>query len=232
VWCAEKGVTLRGGHTLAGAASGDVAVVDLLEPDEDGAEEVAHLRTRRQLQEATFVMDQHFASDFLLLDGRTPNLDAVHFIRHRKTVRAFLREQLGYWASTSMNRFRGNGIKSGDVMFVRSGGDLELAEVVSVSGVEFRAVLLERARFRSVKSVAVGNTVFAKRRDSSGITYNWQSGTVTVRPRNKRKVTVERPSGLADKKISIHEDCLRVFDTERRVWRDGDSWTAQNAEAI
>ena len=99
-----------GGHTYAGAASGDVAVVDLLEPDEDGAEEMAHLRTRRQLQEATFVMDQHFVSDFFLLDGQTPNLDAVHFIRHLNTVRVLLREQLGYRASAPMNRFRGNGI--------------------------------------------------------------------------------------------------------------------------
>ena len=42
------------GRTLAGEVSGDVAVVDLLEPEEDVAEEVAHLRTRHQLQEATF----------------------------------------------------------------------------------------------------------------------------------------------------------------------------------
>ena len=91
-------------------------MVDLLQrpPVDDKTEEAAFWQTRRRLQQATFEMDQHFVSDFLLLDGRTANLDAVHHVKHRGAIRTFLRKHLKPWESAPMARFRGNDIEAGE----------------------------------------------------------------------------------------------------------------------
>jgi hypothetical protein len=171
VWCSEKGIELRGGHGLPGAASDDAAIVDLVrqeftEADDDvGTLARKHfLRTRRLLQQASFEMDQHFVSDFLLLDGRTTNLDAVHFVKNRGAVRSFLRKSLTPWESTPIPRLRGNDVKAGDTILVRSAmGEVQLAEVISVSGTDVRVDYLERAHLKATKAVTVGDSVFAKK---------------------------------------------------------------------
>jgi hypothetical protein len=115
---------------------------------------------------------------------------------------------------------------------------IELAEVVSVSGVEVRRIpaeqksespaeaedsgrvrvdFLDRAQLKLTKEVAVGDSVFAKRRATRCATYNWQPATVTQRPRNRRCVTVERPTGVTDESIPIDYACLQIFTADSRV---------------
>ena len=240
VWCSEKGIELRGGRGLPGAAFGDAAIVDLVQEDftgdNDDADTLARkcfLRRRRIVQQAAFEMDQHFVSDFLLLDGHTMNLDAVHFVKNHNAVRSFLRTALTSWGSTPLPRFRGNDVKAGDTILVRSTtGGVQLAEVISVSGTDVRVDYLERAYLKTTKAVAVGDSVFAKRSSNKGVTYNWQPGKVTHRPRNKRRITVQRPSGLDDDKIEIKDSNLRVFVAEPREWRSDDNWTNTDATSL
>ena len=190
------------------------------------------LLLRGKLQRATFDMDQHFASDFLLLDGCTPNPDAAHYVKHRGVLRTFLRTALEPWASRPIPRFRGNDVKAGDVIFVRSGANIELAEVVSASGVEVRVDFLDRAQLKNTKQVAVGDSVFAKRRDTRCATYNWQPARVIRRPRNRRCVTVERPSGITDDSIPIDDACLQVFTADSRVWQEDETWTQTDTSSV
>ena len=114
---------------------------------------------------------------------------------------------------------------------MRSDNGVELAEVISVSGTEVRVAMLDRAQTKPTQSVAAGDSAFAKRRNTKGATYNWQPGKVTNRPRHKRKVTVERPSGFTDD-FEIKPDCLRVFTSGPRVWSDMDGWNEEDTASV
>jgi hypothetical protein len=255
VWCAEKDISLCGGRGLVGAAQGDAAVVDLLGPppvsvsspsaavgaleedveEPDDVPDASALSKRQQLnkrgrvQRALFEMDQHFASDFLLLDGKTANLDAVHYTKYRGEMRTLLREQLKSWEKAPIPRFLGNDVKAGDVILARSDALMELAEVVAVSGADVRVVFLDRAAKKNLKSARVGDSVFAKRKDTSGAQYAWQPGTVLSL--SKSRASVRRPSGVIDEQIPLADKCIRVLDHERRVWKEGDDWTSSDASA-
>ena len=202
MWCAEHGVTLSGGRGLAGAAFNDAAIVDL-----------AHFDAGRLiLQRAAHEMDARWLSDFLLLDGRTINVGAVgSFVKHHSKVKAILRRELcetGNLTATSRHipRYLGNEVAPGDVIFVEGDGGVELAEVTSVSGIDVRVTLLDRAR--TEVPAAVGGLVFV-RRDTSA---DWQPGVITGL--GSRHVAVRRPSGVEDDRIPTRRDCLRTFIAE------------------
>ena len=73
IWCAEQNIEIRGGFKLPGAATNDRSIVDLAD--------IVAPTVRRVLQLKSYEMDQHWASDYLLLDGHTANVDAVHLER-------------------------------------------------------------------------------------------------------------------------------------------------------
>ena len=75
VWCAERNIQLFGESGLLGAATHDRSIID-----------IAAIKSPiycRLIQQKAYAMDQHWASDYLLPDGYTINVDAVHFVTNR-----------------------------------------------------------------------------------------------------------------------------------------------------
>jgi len=118
---------------------------------------------RHLLQLKSYTMDQHWESDYLLLDGHSVNVDAVHFVTNRGKIKAALRQLLAYFKAAPIPRFDGNGIKAGDVMFARSASGIQLVEVTSVSGSEVRATVLKRVIKHGISSIAVEDRTFSRR---------------------------------------------------------------------
>ena len=167
-------------------------------------------------------MDQHWASDYLLLDGRSINLDAVHRIFkpsvHREICET-LKNSLLHWQTLPMSRFDGNTIKAGDVMFVRSDVGIQLVEVSSVSGPQLRACILNSVCISDHNTCKVGDQVYARRNNNC----LWQPGVITAIP-SRTRVVVRRPSGIEDEKINLSRKNVRVFTPLARIWGSGIRW--------
>jgi hypothetical protein len=216
IWCAEQNIEIRGGFRLPGAATHDRSIVDLAE--------IVAPTVRRLLQRKSYEMDQHWASDYLLLEGYTANVDAVHFGTNRGKIKAVLRQLLAHFEAAPIPRFDGNYVKSGDVMFARSASGIQLVEVSSVSGSEVRATVLERVLKHGISSIAVGDRMFCRRTRSQ----TWQQGVVTAR---RGKISVKRPSGVYDDNIPCSRETICKFTTAQRQWCDTDSWTNEDSES-
>ena len=215
VWCSEHKIQLHGGATLPGAAHMDASVIDLATSVED----------KQLLQRACHQMDQHWASDYLLLDGHTINIKAVHHdTKYRTKICRILTNLLQRWEATPMPRYDGNAIKAGDVMFVKSDIGIQLIEVSSVSGSQVRAYVLDAASVSNKKEInacRIGDRVYARRKQNCP----WQPGTIIARPQQQR-IVVQRPSGIVDERIYLNKpNTVRVFTTTTKVWHTDDPWT-------
>ena len=156
LWCSQNDISLHGSPPLLGGAQHDMAITTL----------VSRAVDRSMLRQLARQSHQYWASDFLLLDGRTVNTDAVQYTfsdSSRNNICSLLRTTLSRWEADPMPRLAGNSTKTGDVIFIRTPLGIQLAQVSHASGAQLRLRILHSATVKCHFLCQNNERVFTRR---------------------------------------------------------------------